>query len=393
MSLGEALLPDVIIIGGGISGTAAAYSLAKEGVAVTLLEQHDLAAMASGWTLAGVRQSGRHPDELPLAMAAVQIWKDLGAELDADIEYRQKGNLRLARDEAEAAIIRNLVDEQKALGLDLDFLGDNNAIRAIAPAISDAVVAASFCPTDGHANPKATVNAYARAAERLGAEIRTGERVDDILVERGRIVGVRTPRATYKAPSVVVTAGIHAATLLQSHGLSLPLALRMVTVVRTRPLPPLFDQVFGTARAICAGRQEASGRLRITGGSLAWQGAVETSDDGQPVVRPPTSVVQGVIERGSFFLPAFGEAPLEDFWSGLLDMTPDGLPVIEATPEIDGLVVAAGFSGHGFCLGPVTGRLVRDLVLKRPSNLSLEAFRRERFFGSDNSQVEPTLHG
>jgi len=386
-------VPDVIIIGGGISGTAAAYSLAKEGVAVALLEQHDLAAMASGWTLAGVRQSGRHPDELPLAIAAVEIWKDLGAELDAEIEYRQKGNLRLARDEAEIAIIRRLVDEQQALGLDLDFLDDNNAIRAIAPAISDAVVAASFCPTDGHANPKATVNAYARAAERLGAEIHLGETVEEILVERGRVVGARTQKTIYNAPSIVITAGIHTPVLLQPHGLSLPLALRMVTVVRTCPLPPLFDQVFGTANAICAGRQEASGRLRITGGSQVWQGVVEKTNDGHPVVRPPTSTVQGVIERGSFFLPAFGQAPLEDVWAGLLDMTPDGLPVIEATPEIDGLVVAAGFSGHGFGIGPITGQLVRDLVLERPSNLSLDAFRRERFLPNDQSQVEPTLHG
>ena len=386
-------MPDVIIIGGGISGTAAAYSLAKEGVAVALLEQHDLAAMASGWTLAGVRQSGRHPDELPLAMAAVEIWKTLGAELDADIEYRQMGNLRLARDDTEMAIIRRLVDEQKALGLDLEFLGDNSAIRAIAPAISDAVVAASFCPTDGHANPTATVRAYARAAERLGAEIHLGETVETVLVERGRVVGVRTQRATYRAARVVLTAGIYTPALLEPLGLSLPLVRRMVTVVRTRPLPPLFAQVFGTARAICAGRQEASGRLRITGGSQAWQGVVETMSDGSPVVRPPTNAIQGVIERGSFFLPAFGEAPLEDIWAGLLDMTPDGLPVIESTPEIDGLVVAAGFSGHGFCLGPATGQLVRDLVLERPSNLSLDAFRRERFPTNNHQQVEPTLHG
>ncbi|MGH1479243.1 MAG: NAD(P)/FAD-dependent oxidoreductase [Geminicoccales bacterium] len=386
-------MADVVIIGGGISGVAAAYALAKEGVAVALLEQHDLAAMASGWTLAGVRQSGRHRHELPLAMAAVEIWKDLGAELDADIEYRQKGNLRLARDDAETTIIRRLVYEQKALGLDLDYLDDNSAIRAIAPAISDAVVAASFCPTDGHANPKATVNAYARAAERLGAKIHLGETVDEILVQRGRVVGARTQKAIYKASNIVITAGIHTPALLEPHGLSLPLALRMVTVVRTRPLPPLFDQVFGTANAICAGRQEASGRLRITGGSQVWQGVVERASDGHPVVRPPTSAIKGVIERGSFFLPAFGQAPLEDVWAGLLDMTPDGLPVIEATPEIDGLVVAAGFSGHGFGIGPVTGQLVRDLVLERPSNLSLDAFRRERFLTNDHRQVEPTLHG
>ncbi len=386
-------MPDVIIIGGGISGAAAAYALAREGVAVALLEQHGLAAMASGWTLAGIRQSGRHPDELPLAMTAVEIWKNLGAELDADIEYRQMGNLRLARDEAETAIVRRLVDEQKALGLDLNYLGDNGAVHAVAPAISADVVAASFCPTDGHANPTATVEAYARAAMRLGAEIRLGERVEAIMVEHGRVVGVRTSKAACRAASVVVAAGIQTPALLEPLGLRLPLDIRMVTLVRTRPLPPLFDQVFGTARAICAGRQEVSGRLRITGGIRDWNGTIEQAEDGRPLVRPMASTVKGVIERGSFYLPAFGEAMIEDMWAGLIDMTPDGLPVIEATPEIEGLVIAAGFSGHGFGIGPVTGQLVRDLVLKRSPNLPLDAFRRERFRSDGHRQVEPTLHG
>ena len=215
-------MPDVLIIGGGISGVAAAYLLAREGVSVTLLEQYGLAAMASGWTLAGVRQSGRDADELPLAMAAVTVWKDLGEELDADIEYRQNGNLRLARDDAESVIIRQMVDEQRALGLDLEFLDGNAAVRAVAPAISDTVVAASFCPSDGHANPKATVRAYARTAERIGAKIRLGEQVDAILTERDRIVGVRTHMSTYPAAKVVIAAGIHAPALLEPLGLTLP---------------------------------------------------------------------------------------------------------------------------------------------------------------------------
>ena len=201
-------MPDVVIIGGGISGVAAGYLLAQVGISVTLLEQHGLAAMASGWTLAGVRQSGRDPDELPLAMAAVAIWRDLGEELDADIECRQNGNLRLARDDAESAIIRQMVDEQRTLGLDLEFLNGNAAVRAVAPAVSDAVVAASFCPSDGYANPKATVRAYARAAERLGAKIHLGEKVDAILTEHDRIVGVRTHVTTYPAAKVVVAAGM-----------------------------------------------------------------------------------------------------------------------------------------------------------------------------------------
>jgi choline dehydrogenase-like flavoprotein len=93
---------EIVVIGGGISGTAAAYELARAGAKVTLLERGSLASMASGWTLAGVRQSGRHPAELPLATAAVARWEQLGEELGADVEYRREGNLRLARSLEEA---------------------------------------------------------------------------------------------------------------------------------------------------------------------------------------------------------------------------------------------------------------------------------------------------
>src|ERR1700719_3550439 len=99
----------IVIIGGGITGTAAAAELAREGHAVTLIEKHGIAAMASGWTLGGVRQSGRAPAELPLARAAVEIWSGLAETLGADVEYRRAGNLRLARTPAEAALIRSLV--------------------------------------------------------------------------------------------------------------------------------------------------------------------------------------------------------------------------------------------------------------------------------------------
>src|SRR5205814_1417532 len=107
---------DVIVIGGGISGAAAAYEIARAGARVTLIEKGSLASMASGWTLGGVRQSGRHPAELPLATAAVQRWMTLAEELDADVEYRQDGNLRLARTEAEVPTIRAIVEEQRAMG-------------------------------------------------------------------------------------------------------------------------------------------------------------------------------------------------------------------------------------------------------------------------------------
>lgn len=107
----------VVIIGGGISGCATAYELARNGVAVTLLERGDLHSMASGWTLAGVRQSGRHPAELPLAVAAVARWADLDEELEADTEYRRHGNLRMALTEADVPKIKEVVATTRAAGI------------------------------------------------------------------------------------------------------------------------------------------------------------------------------------------------------------------------------------------------------------------------------------
>src|SRR2546428_9071914 len=159
----------LVILGGGIPGAAAAAELARGGQAVTLIEKHGIAAMASGWTLGGVRQSGRDPAELPLARAAVALWGELAETLGADVEYRRTGNLRLARTPAEVEVIRALVSTQKTLGLEIHFLPDNAAIRVVAPEISRNVLAASYCPTDGHANPVKARQAFARFARSHGA--------------------------------------------------------------------------------------------------------------------------------------------------------------------------------------------------------------------------------
>lgn len=383
---------DVVIIGGGISGTAAAYELARAGVSVVLVEQGDLASMGSGWTLAGVRQSGRHPAELPLAQAAVRRWMQLAEELDADIEYRQEGNLRLARTPEEVRAIEALVREQRALGLDLTFLPDTASVRTVAPALSDRVLAASYCPTDGHANPTATVRAFAAAARRHGATVETYTTATAVEAAGGRVRGVRTTGRAFAADAVVIAAGVRTDRLCLPLGLSFPLSVRHVSVVQTVPLPPLIRQVLGVANADFAGRQEVGGRLRVTGGSKAWRWP--SGPLSAEAVQPPAAGVAEVIRLGAEVLPALAEAPVSRVWGGLIDMTPDGLPVIERAPEIEGLVIAAGFSGHGFCLGPVTGLLIRDLVLGARPSLSIDAFRRSRFTGAAGPGAPAVeLHG
>ena len=383
---------EVVVIGGGISGTAAAYELARAGARVTLLEQGSLASMASGWTLAGVRQSGRHPAELPLATAAVARWEHLGEELDADIEYRGEGNLRLARSPEEVRVIEKIVAEQRDLGLDLTYLPDNAAVREVAPAIAESVLAASYCPTDGHANPIATVQAFAMAAARHSTTLRTGTVVTAIDTSGGRVRGVRTPNGDIAADVVVVTAGVDTARLCAPLGLDLPIQVSQVAVVQTMPLPPLLRQVLGTAGADFAGRQEVGGRFRLTGGGQPWPHRLEDRDHDDDLVLPPAADIVAALTRGIEVLPALGEAGVARVWGGLLDMTPDALPIIERVPQVDGLVIAAGFSGHGFCLGPVTGHIVRDLVMEGATAFPIQPFMRDRF-ATGSGLVAATLHG
>jgi sarcosine oxidase subunit beta len=382
---------DVVIIGGGISGTAAAYELARAGLSVALVEKGALASMASGWTLAGVRQSGRHPAELPLARAAVARWADLSRELGADVEYRREGNLRLARTPEEVPVIAALVTDQRAAGLDLTFLSTAAEVREVAPALAPDVLAASFCPTDGHANPTATVLAFATAAARHGASVTTNQAVIGITAAGGRVTAVHTTAGPISTDHVVIAAGVYSDHLCRLVGLDLPLSVSHVTAVQTVPLPPLIRQVLGVANADFAGRQEASGRFRMTGGATPWP--LAPGDISADAIQPPGEGVMTTLQRGIRLLPALGASPVARVWGGLIDMTPDALPVIERVPEIDGLIVAAGFSGHGFCLGPVTGRIIREIVTTGSSSLPIDPFRRNRFAAREPVPAATTLHG
>lgn len=384
--------PDVLVIGAGITGVAAALELVEAGATVEIVDRYGPAAMASGWTLEGVRQSGRHPSELPLALAAVAQWPELAARLDGETGYRQDGNLRLARNSAEIETLRALVENQRAAGLDLTLLTDRDAILAIAPALSPLVCAASWCPTDGHADPVATVTAYLEKAVRLGARVSMGESILNLIAEGGRITGVRTDKRTILAGAVLAAPGIHVNSILEPLGHSIPLRRPLVTVLRTTPQAILLKPVLGVANANMAARQEVSGRLRVTSGAQDWTGEIELVD-GKPVARPLMRRVMETIARISEVLPAFAEAEIEGFWGGILDLTPDALPVIDHVPGYENLVVAAGFSGHGFGIGPVTGPLAADLALERSPRLALDAFKFDRFASSSTMETGLTLYG
>jgi len=383
---------DVVIVGAGISGAASAYELAAAGLSVVLVDRYGPAAMASGWTLAGVRQSGRHPAELPLAREAVRLWQDLAERLEAPTHYRRGGNLRLARTPGEWVAVAQLVQEQSAAGLDLSLL-DAQQVAQLAPAVSPLVLGGSYCPSDGHADPHATVQAFVDAAVRAGAQTRFGEAVFSIDVANGRVTGVTTDKGRIAAGRVILAAGVFGNTLLQPLGLAVPMQVRAVTVIRTAPVAPMLEQVLGVASADCAGRQEVTGRLRFTGASSDWTGEME--DGARPRVRPAAGSVAGTITLFGSVLPAALDAPVDEIWAGLIDQTPDVLPVLQSVPDPAGLVIAMGFSGHGFCLGPVTGRIAAAMAQDLPVDLPIEPFALTRFDRWNAPANAPTagLHG
>lgn len=386
-------ISDVTIIGAGITGCSAAYNLAAAGCSVTVIDRYGPAAMASGWTLAGVRQSGRHLAELPLALHAVVAWPNLAEVLEAPTDYRQNGNLRVARSEGEVAVIREMVAEQSRAGLDLRMIEGSEAVRDIAPALSDSLLAASFCPSDGHADPLKTVAAFQVAAERLGATFRFGERVIGIDVVGGRVQAVRTDRGALSCATCIAAPGIAVNEVLISVGHAIPLRTPMVAVVQTASLPPLLAPVLGAANANCAGRQQVDGCLRVTSGGNDWHGAMYGDGEGRVRVDPTAASVARTISNVGEVLPALLDAPISRVWGGLLDLTPDALPVIDHVPGCDGLIVAAGFSGHGFGIAPATGELLHDLTLGLEPRLAIDAFRFDRFSDATGSAADVELFG
>ena len=285
-----------VVVGGGVTGASAALALAEAGAAVAVIERWHPAAMASGWTLAGVRQSGRDPAELPLARAAAAIWITLDERLGAPTGYRRTGNLRLARNEGEARAIRAMVAEQRALGLKLEVV-EGGALREIAPALAPGIRLASYCPSDGQAEPRATVDAYRAAGERLGVAWRLGTRATGLAVRGGRLRGVETAEGVMEADACVLAAGVQTNALLEPLGLVVPMTVRLVAAMRTRALPPLLGPVIGVAGADLAIRQEAGGALRFTGGVEA--GPVEIIEGGgAPRIHPPAASVAAVDRAG-----------------------------------------------------------------------------------------------
>jgi sarcosine oxidase, subunit beta len=380
---------DVVVIGGGVEGSSIAYHLAREGRSVLVVERSTPSAEPSAsWASAGgVRQQGRDPREVALAVEAIGRWATLEQELEADLHYRREGNLKFTESEATAATLADDVAAQQAAGLADIRVVDRAEIRELVPSISEGVIAGTFTPSDGHADPRATTRAFAAAARRHGATYRNGTVAHRILVEGAKATGVETSQGNVAAEAVVLAAGCWSDELARGAGVVLPIQTRPLQMLLTSPAPPgLLRPVLGSYERALSLKQLPDGRFFIGGG---WPGDATPARDGC-VVREES--VAGSWATATEALPVVAEQPIERRWCGLEAFSIDGVPFVGRAPGVAGLFLAVGFTGHGFALSPAVGRVIADQVAGRatPDAAGLDP---SRIVGFDAAAVEAFVAG
>ena len=366
---------EVVIVGGGIIGCATAYYLAGMGAEVIVLEGSDhIGNGGSSRNGGGVRQSGRDVRELPLVMYGIRnLWPNLSEELEVDCEYHQDGNLRLGKTEKHREILTKLADNARGAGLDVRMI-DGDEARAINPYLSREVICASWCPTDGHANPLTTTLGFYKMARKRGVTFITGEPVRELRVIRGKIRQVVTLNNIYEGENVLVAAGLDSRGILTSVGIDIPMTNSLLECLVTEAQPHMFDQMLGTAEADFYGHQTKHGSF-VFGGSSGLERY--NKDNGTPVTSSKTApcICRGIMK----YFPNLAKVKIVRTWAGWMDASSDGVPALGAVEEIPGLYVACAFNGHGFGIAPAVGEQLAKLILTGRTDVDLSALHYDRY--------------
>ncbi|WGS45832.1 FAD-binding oxidoreductase [Burkholderia sp. JSH-S8] len=408
---------DVVIAGAGIMGCAAAYYLGLRGLKAVVLDKSRLAGQQSTRAWGFVRQQGREAAEVPLMMAGMRIWEGLEAALGFDLEWRQGGCLYIADNETDWASFQAWLNVARDHGLDT---------RTLTPAqigehvngLAAPALGGLFTASDGQAEPRRVAAAFAARASEAGARFFEGCGVTAIETAGGAVVGVMTECGAIRTSRVICAAGAASFRLLDGLGIRLPQQAVRGTCMRTNVLPPVsastiwghglgirqrsngainladdmqvdVDLTLGHLRGLSVfwpefWSQREKFRLHLNG--AAWRdllarigrgpGPIEPRD---PQPQPNRAHAPRALAKLKAIFPALKDAQVVEAWAGLIDVLPDGIPVIDAPGTPAGLAIATGFCGHGFAMGPIVGRLLAEWVDTGAPSLDLAAFRARRF--------------
>jgi glycine/D-amino acid oxidase-like deaminating enzyme len=420
---------DVVVIGGGIVGVSTAWFLAKQGVRVVLCEKGHIAGEQSGRNWGWVRIQGRDTREIPMMQEALRIWDGFEEETGEDVGFVRRGCLFTARNDKEMRRFEEWVRiagdyEIESRLIDRDEM--HKHVRNSPIEWAGGVLTQS----DGRAEPHKAGPAFARAAERAGASILTSCAVRGLETSGGSVSAVVTEHGVIKTSVVLCAAGAWSSLFCRSLGVAVPQLKVRGTVARTAPCDDvldgnLFDKGLGIRRREDGGYTVAHGAILqhpITPATFRWSLKFMPAllqelkilrvsfgkeffeelnmprqwslDDVTPFEKtrvlnpePSQKVLRGIRRNIDKMFPQLGDTPIVESWAGMVETSPDVVPMIGAIDDIPGFHIATGFSGHGFGLGPGAGKAIAGMLTGVDTGIDLDPLRLSRFF--DGSPIRP----
>lgn len=420
---------DVVVIGGGIIGCATALELAERGLSVLLCEKGTIGGEQSSRNWGWVRLSMRDPREIPLMIAALDLWQGLEARIGHRTGYRRTGILFATATDRSFAQHARWAENLTAHGIDCRMLAGAELDRTLA-GHRMTLKGALLTPVDGRAEPQWVAPGIAEAARVASAAVVTGCAVRSLDIAAGRVCGVVTERGRVACDAVVLSGGAWSRLFAGNAGIELPQLKVLNSVMRTArveggPEAAVWADRFALRKRADGGYSLASGtentvdvvpdsfrlaraflpalaadwrslRFRVSGRwreeaaqERAWSPDDTTAFEYCRVLDPVPNLgaLRRALAAAGQALPAFAGVQVVQSWGGMIDVTPDAIPVISEVAEVPGFHIATGFSGHGFGLGPGAGRLMADIVTGTTPVVDPHAFRLSRF--TDGSRVRP----
>jgi len=424
---------DVVIIGGGIIGSATAYYLAKRGMSVALVEKGRIAGEQSSRNWGWCRQQDRDRAEIPLIKESLRIWGDLSGEIGADTGFRRTGILYVTQDPQELAKWERWMEHAREYQLHSRLLSAAEA-QAMTPGCEHKWIGGLHTPTDGRAEPSMAGPAIATAARKLGATIHQSCAARGLETEGGAVSGVVTEHGTIRTKKALCAGGAWSSLFCRRHGIDLPQLTVRASVLRTEEAPEVFDSALGTPsfgirrrldggftvgyrnqvsfhvtpdairyfRQFWPAFRYESRNIKLEFGSDFWKALLRPShwplDKPSPFedVRvldpePDRKLLDRAIGNFKAGYPSLKDIKMAETWAGMIDVTPDAVPVISPVEAAPGFFLATGFSGHGFGIGPGAGRLAADLLAGETPIVDPHPFRYSRMIDGTRLQPESRL--
>ncbi|MGC8903312.1 MAG: NAD(P)/FAD-dependent oxidoreductase [Fervidobacterium sp.] len=347
---------NVCIIGGGITGTALGYFLCKLGeTSVAIFEKSYLSSGSTGRCAGGIRQQWSTRPNVRLAMRSVKLFERFKEDVGMDIEYAQGGYLVLSYDDQEAEQFEKNVQMQKEEGLDVKILTPRQVKERYPYISTEGLIMATFCQTDGHANPHKAVIGYAQAIRNMGGHIYTHTEVTGVDIQNGKVIGIETSKGYFGCNIVVNASGPWSKEVSQLVGVDLPTESYRHQIMVTEGLKNFFPMMAISFSGNFYMRQTQHGQFVLGQGDK----------DEKPGLNYKVTFrfEEELIKKMVRIFPFLKNVRLLRHWSGMYNMSPDAQPIIGQSKKVKGYYYAVGYSGHGFMVAPAVGEALAELIL------------------------------